>query len=122
MSQTQTTMHKNSNDNTPTLQDVIDTINTSSTVIAVELHDIKQDISGMKQDISGMKQDITRLKATAVTKEYLDEKMLEQRADLILLTRKEDRKVVALIDELRQTHVLSGTAAKKILALEPFPQ
>ena len=112
-------------DKEPTLSDVIEAINTSSTAVAVELHEIKQDIgllkqdvSGLKQDVSGLKTDMTMVKATMatkedlkametrlVTKDYLDEKMAEQGANLILLTRKEDRKVVALIHELKDNKV-----------------
>ena len=66
--------------------------------------------------------DITAIKATMVTKEYLDDKLSDLKGDLVVLMRKEDRKVSALVDVLRVKQVLSDEEAKRILTMEPFPQ
>ncbi len=52
-----------------------------------------------------------RIEATMVTK-----------GDLIVLMRKEDRKLTALVGELRQRDVLDQTATHRILAMEPFSE
>lgn len=38
------------------------------------------------------------------------------------MMRKEDKKLLALIEELLNQQVISEEAAKRILKLEPFPQ
>jgi hypothetical protein len=105
-----------------TLRDVVNAINTSSTEVTVELQTIKQDISSLKTDMIEVKTQLGHVETQMVTKDYLDEKLHDLRGDLTVVIRKADRKVVALIDELRETKVLSEPAAKRILALEPFPQ
>lgn len=116
-------------DHEPTLQDVLQAVNVGFTELTGEVSEIKGDIHQIKQDMvthDQLKQKMTELKnelkTELVTKDYLDQKMAEQRSDLILITRKEDRKVVALVHELRDQKVLSEPAAQRILALEPFPQ
>ena len=78
----------------------------------------------LKQELSKMvtKEDLKKELVKVVSKEYLDDKLSDLKGDLTVIIRKEDRKVVALIDELRQTKVLSEPAARRILGLEPFPQ
>lgn len=72
---------------------------------------LKEDVSCIKSGLSGM-----------VTKDYLDEKMLEQRADLVLLTRKEDRKLGFLVRRLKERNIISEQDVQDIFSLEPFPQ
>lgn len=57
-----------------------------------------------------------------VTKDYLDDKMADLRGDLVVLTRKEDTKLRALVDILKEKSVLNIEEAKKILGMEPFAQ
>lgn len=55
-----------------------------------------------------------------VTKDYLDEKLHDLRGDLVILVRKEDRKLGALVDALVERHVLDSQTGARILSLEPF--
>jgi len=55
-------------------------------------------------------------------KEYLDDKLADLRGDLVVLTRKEDFKVRALVEVMAQKQLLSKDEANKILSMEPFPQ
>ncbi|OGY42124.1 MAG: hypothetical protein A2Y67_01895 [Candidatus Buchananbacteria bacterium RBG_13_39_9] len=66
--------------------------------------------------------EISEIKSTMVTKDYLDDKLADLRGDLVVLMRKEDTKVRALIDILKVRKVISEEDVKKILALEPFSQ
>lgn len=95
--------------------DILSAVNTSFTDVAVELHEIKGRLNQVENRLGNVENQM-------VTKDYLDDKLHDLRGDLTVIIRKEDRKVVALIDELRQTKVLSEPAAQRILALEPFPQ
>ena len=66
--------------------------------------------------------EVNTIKTTMVTKDYLDDKLSDLRGDLVVLMRKEDKKVKALIDILRERQVLTDEDVKKILSMEPFPQ
>ena len=57
-----------------------------------------------------------------VTKDYLDEKMADLRGDLVVLMRKEDRKVEHVIQKLKEKKIFSDRDAQEILAMEPFPK
>lgn len=63
---------------------------------------------------------LDHIERVMVTKDYLDEKLSDQRGDLTILMRKEDRKVGALVSELLKRNVLDQEAADRILSLEPF--
>jgi DNA polymerase II small subunit/DNA polymerase delta subunit B len=66
--------------------------------------------------------EVNTIKATMVTKDYLDDKLADLRGDLVIMLRKEDTKVKTLVDVLETQKIISETDAKKILTMEPFPQ
>ena len=66
--------------------------------------------------------EVTQIKVQMVTKDYLDDKLADLRGDLVVLMRKEDHKVAALVDILKQRKVLTDDDVKKIMSMEPFPQ
>ena len=49
-----------------------------------------------------------------VTKDYLDDKLDNLRGELVVLTRKEDKKLISLVDTLYGKRVLSSTDRKHI--------
>ena len=50
---------------------------------------------------------VGKIEATMVTKDYLDEKMADLRGDLVVLMRKEDTKVVKLIEILKRRKIIT---------------
>lgn len=52
----------------------------------------------------------------------MDDKFANLKGDLIILMRKEDRKLAALVELLKNKKVISENDAKQIIALEPFPK
>jgi hypothetical protein len=64
----------------------------------------------------------TRIESQMVTKEYLDDKLINLKGDLTVLMRKEDHKLVALTKLLATKKIITESDAKSILSLEPFPQ
>ena len=52
----------------------------------------------------------------------VDDKITNLKGDLVVLMRKEDRKVITLIGMLREKQVISEAEAKALLGMEPFPQ
>jgi hypothetical protein len=69
-----------------------------------------------------MKSDIVGIKNQMVTKAYLDDKLIDLKADLTVVMRKEDHKLEALTRLLAAKKIISETDANGILSLEPFPQ
>ena len=63
-----------------------------------------------------------RIEATMVTKDYLVDKLSDLKGDLVVLMRKEDAKLKALIEVLKRRNVISGDDAETILSMQPFPQ
>ena len=63
---------------------------------------------------------VGRIEATMVTKDYLDEKLADLRGDLVVLMRKEDTKVVKLIEILKRRKIITEIEEKEILSMEPF--
>lgn len=60
-----------------------------------------------------VEKDVKEIKATMVTKEYLDDKLADTKGDI---------KMRELITILREKQVLADDDVKRILSMEPFPQ
>lgn len=61
-----------------------------------------------------------KIEAKMVTKDYLDDKLADLRGDLVVLTRKEDTKMLKLVEILKRRAVISEAEEKEILSMEPF--
>ncbi len=70
----------------------------------------------------GVESRLNKVESTMVTKDYLDEKLSDLRGDLVVLVRKEDRKLAATLEILVERSVITEDDARRILELEPFPQ
>jgi patatin-like phospholipase/acyl hydrolase len=58
--------------------------------------------------------------ANFVTKDYLDDKLSDLRGDLVVLTRKEDTKLHTLVDILHDKRVIDDGDVRRVERLEPF--
>lgn len=108
-----------------------------------EIFGIKAEISGMKEAMSEMKADIAQLKikvieidalvteidtrlqsveSNMVTKDYLDQKISGLRTDTLLMAQRANTKLSVFLEELVGQKILTIDIARRILALEPFPQ
>ena len=65
--------------------------------------------------------ELATIKAVMVTKDYLDDKLLNMKGDMVVMMRKEDDKVKTLVQILQRKNLLNDDEAKSIFALEPFP-
>lgn len=63
---------------------------------------------------------LDRVERSMVSKDYLDNKLADLQADLAVLIRKEDTKLLALIGVLRQNKLISDDQVRSVLAMEPF--
>ncbi len=68
------------------------------------------EIEGRVKDIEGV----------MVTKEYLDDKLLDLRGDLVTLLRKEDRVVLLMVQILREKDIFSEADVERLTAHTPF--
>lgn len=65
--------------------------------------------------------ELKAIKSSMVTKDYLDDRLLNMKGDMVVMMRKEDEKVKTLVQILKQKNLLDDSEVKLILALEPFP-
>lgn len=85
-----------------------------------EMHDTLEIVSFLK-DHAASKEDVARLEARMVTKSYLEDKLADRDGAAMLLLRKEDAKVGALVRVLKTRKAISSEDAKQVLSMEPFP-
>ncbi len=87
-----------------------------------EMSSVKSEMSSVKSEMSSVRSDIDHIQVNMVTKEYLDDKLMDLKSDLVALIRKEDHKVNFFVDVLNKKKMLTNNDKKSILALEPFPK
>lgn len=121
---------------TATIQDVLETINIFATHVDKKFARIDKRFDDVDRQFKELSGEIAELKVKVadidkrlhwveenmVTKEYLDKKLDELRADLTLMAQRLNTKLSVLIEELVEQKVLTIDIARRILALEPFPQ
>jgi hypothetical protein len=81
----------------------------------------KTEFNGLRSEFSELKDRVGRIESNMVTKDYLDNKLSDLRGDLVVMTRKEDGKVRALIDLLVKKNLVDNAEAEEIKHMEPFP-
>ncbi len=81
----------------------------------------KEEFNELKGEFIELKKDVTSIKSTIATKDFVTEKLSDLQGNLVVLMRKEDTKLKALVEILKDRHVITEEDKKQILALEPFP-
>lgn len=96
--------------------------------VAGEITSIKEDLETVKKTMA-TKEDLKRMatkedlgKLNIELRDFIDDKLVDLKGDLIVLMRKEDKKLVSLIKILRQKSILTDKETRNILSAEPFPQ
>ncbi len=90
--------------------------------IEKELTKQGKELTKQGKELTKQRKELTKQGALMVTKDYLDDKMADQRGDLTIIMRKEDKKVSKLIDILKNKNLITEKEAKDVLSMEPFPQ
>ena len=114
--------------NEPTIQDVLEAVNAASSATEGRFSELKYEMGSMKSEMAtkadlatmATKADLNRLELKII--DAMDEKLGDLKGDLIVLMRKEDKKVTALIGLLTERKIISMDDAKQLLGMEPFPQ
>ena len=99
----------------PTNQDILDAVSDFASRV-------EERFQGQDQQFDQLKIKTTRIEATMVTKEYLAAQMADLRGDLVVMMRKEDTKLKALVEILKIKQVISDKEVKQIMTMEPFAQ
>jgi len=110
----------------PTNREILDTLQKHIVHTEERFDDLAEQVQALAthMDDRFAKSDsrLDRIEATMVTKDYLDDKLADLRGDFVLLARKQNREFESLIEEFVAEGRLSQAVAKRLLALEPFPQ
>lgn len=105
----------NNQEKEPTNQEILEAINSFANHNESRLQDIETRMGGLETRMGGLEIKMSGLETRVVTKEYLDNKLADLKGDLVVLLRKEDTKVVSLIETLRSRQAISDEEAKHIL-------
>ena len=87
-----------------------------------EFNGLKGDFNDFKGEFKDLKSKVVKIESLMVTKDYLDEKMADLRGDLVVMMRKEDTKLKALVEILKHKQLISDKDVKQIMTMEPFAQ
>ncbi|PJA47441.1 hypothetical protein CO172_01430 [Candidatus Uhrbacteria bacterium CG_4_9_14_3_um_filter_36_7] len=119
------------------IQDILEMVSfiKDHAVTHEEFNELKQDLGVLRQDLAKtkheFKQDLAKTKHEfkqdlAKTKheifDHIDDKLADLRGDLVVLTRKEDRKLCSLVEILQNKKIISEAESKTIFAMDPFGQ
>ena len=77
---------------------------------------------GVDKRLNGIDKRLSRVESTMVNKDYLDEKLADLRGDIVILLRKEDRKLEALIEKLKKKHIITDKDIKELQEIQIFAQ
>lgn len=86
-------------------------------VLKEELFDVKD---GLEKKIDDLKQEMNKQKLDIL--DAVDIKLARLKGDLVVLMRKADKKVVALVEILKEDKIIAPEKAEIVLKMEPFPQ
>lgn len=112
----------------PTLADLLRVMDKMSTDIDERFDKIeatmatKVDLVAAVQRIDKIEVKVNHIETQMVTKSYLDEKLYDLKGDLIVIARKEDRKVNSVVNLLRQKNIFSAQEAAEVLSAAVFSE
>ena len=106
----------------PTIKDVLTKVGGIQTTLDEVLEAVGSFSNAVNTRFNQVDDRFTKIEANMVTKEYLDQKLGNVKADLTDLIRKEDKKLVAFVELHKVKKVITEEEAGLILSLEPFPQ
>jgi hypothetical protein len=85
-----------------------------------ELMDFLQENMATKEDLADLRVEMGRMEHRIL--DTMDDKLSDLKGDLIVLMRKEDTKLVELVDVLLNKNVINNDEANRILGMQPLPQ
>ncbi len=98
-----------------TFREVMETMNAFAT-------DTEGRFERLEKDVQGLKTDVGMIKATMVTRDYIDVSISKSYGDAVAMVRKEDDKVDSFVGLLSNKQLITKPEAKKIVFMGPFPK
>jgi len=100
--------------------EILEAINEFSTKVDERFDKVDERFDKVDERFDRLEGKVGKIEATMVTKDYLDDKLADLRGDLVVLMRKEDTKMIKLIEILKRRAVITEAEEKEILSMEPF--
>ena len=97
------------------------TINDLAIMTKKGFDEAQEDREGIKKDVGTLKKDVTKIRATMVTKSYLDDKVADLRGDTVARQRKADEKINHLIEFLYKKKILASYEVENLKEIQVFP-
>lgn len=92
--------------NEENMQEVLDAINTFASHVEKRFQAIEARLTAIEQRLDSLEQRVSVIEATIVTKDYLDEKLFDVRADFRMIGRRVSRQITTLTERLYQKKVI----------------
>lgn len=116
------------------LKQDVSVVKTDGVSTKEDINDLANEVAVLHEDVDGLRLSAQRsdlaigslaheigvIKATMVTKDYLDTKMFQLRGDLMGYDKQADAKTDVLVDVLHTKKVLDSKSASNIKGLSPF--
>src|SRR3989338_3188202 len=109
-------------DTDPTIQDILEAVNAASSATEGRFSELTATTEGRFSELKSTmatKADLNRLELKII--DAMDEKLGDLKGDLVVLMRKEDKKLTELVNVLKERHIISEEDVKRVLGMEPFP-
>ena len=107
-------------ENETSKNEILEAINEFSTKIDEKFVKIDNQFVKIGNQFVEVGKRFDKIEATMVTKDYLDNKLADLRGDLVVLTRKEDTKMIKLVEILKRRAIITEAEEREILSMEPF--
>ncbi len=101
--------------------EILEAIGEFSNRVEQRFDKIEDRLGSVENRLEKVENKLGKVEAVMVTKDYLDDKLLDMKGDMVVMMRKEDEKVKMLVQILQRKNLLNDAEAKLIFALEPFP-
>ncbi|NQU99316.1 MAG: hypothetical protein HQ538_01135 [Parcubacteria group bacterium] len=86
----------------------------------LQKHMVTKDELNEKLETMASKEDLKKMELDL--KDHVDEKLGELKGDLVILTKKEDKKLLFLVKILKDKNIIDDKDVKALLNMEPFPR
>jgi predicted nucleic acid-binding Zn-ribbon protein len=108
--------------NEPTNHEILEAINTFADNVETRFDSVDHRLDSVEHRLDSVEHRLDSVEINMVTKEYLDDKLMDLKSDLVILMRKEDHKLNTLVDILFKKKLLTEQDKEQLTSLEPFPK
>lgn len=102
-----------------TIQDVLEAVQDAIQTLTIHMD---ERFSKIDDRFTKMDERLTKIENAMVTKDYLDEKLVDLRADIVGFFRKENQRTNLIVDKLQEKNVLTGHDVREIDSVGLFLQ